>query len=89
MCGIAGLVSLTPFDMSILKRMTDSMTHRGPDDSGYELIQSKNFFTGLGQRRLSIIDLSSFGHQPMTNEDKSIWITFNGEIYNYLELKDD
>lgn len=89
MCGIAGLVSTKIFDLSVLKNMTDSMTHRGPDDAGYEILHSKNYFAGLGQRRLSIIDLSEQGHQPMTNEDSSLWITFNGEIYNYLELKQD
>ncbi len=89
MCGIAGIVSLNPIDKNILVKMTDSMSHRGPDDAGYEIIKSSHYFAGLGQRRLSIIDLSILGHQPMTNEDKSVWITFNGEIYNYPELKDD
>jgi asparagine synthase (glutamine-hydrolysing) len=89
MCGIAGIISKNQFSDQLLRNMTDSLIHRGPDDSGYEIIKSENFFTGLGQRRLSIIDLSAQGHQPMTNEDYSVWITFNGEIYNYLDLRDD
>ena len=63
--------------------MTNIMSHRGPDDEGIYV----DDMAGLGQRRLSIIDLGS-GHQPMCNEDASLWITFNGEIYNYQELRD-
>jgi asparagine synthase (glutamine-hydrolysing) len=62
------------------------MNHRGPDDEGYYINPDGNI--GFGHRRLSIIDLSSCGHQPMSNEDNTIWITYNGEIYNYLELKE-
>ena len=65
--------------------MTRTLSHRGPDDEG--LYVSGNL--GLGHRRLSIIDLSSRGHQPMSNEDESIWITYNGEIYNHLSLRQD
>ena len=87
MCGIAGM--MTPgrlFDgaQPLLKRMTRTMYHRGPDGEGYFLDQH----TGLGHRRLSIIDLDA-GKQPMCNEDESIWVTFNGEIYNYLNLRKD
>ena len=67
-----------------LKRATDAMAHRGPDDEGFHLDGA----LGLGNRRLSIIDLPG-GHQPIANEDESIWITFNGEIYNYRDLRPD
>jgi len=85
MCGIAGIYNLDqkPVKQEDLKKMTDLMIHRGPDDQGFYL---KNNL-GLGHRRLSIIDLSLAGHQPMSNQDKTIWIIHNGEIYNYLELK--
>ena len=62
--------------------MTDVIAHRGPDDYGYHLRPR----VGLGHRRLSIVDLAG-GRQPLTNEDESIWIVFNGEIYNHLELR--
>lgn len=85
MCGIAGIIENNGKEVSgiILKRMTDSIAHRGPDDEG--IFVSKNI--GLGHRRLSILDISSAGHQPMPNKDRTLWITFNGEIYNYIELK--
>ena len=84
MCGIAGIVYVDgrPVDPMLLRRMTEVLTHRGPDDGGY-LIEDG---IGLGHRRLSIIDLSSAGHQPMSNEDGSVWITYNGEVYTYPEL---
>ena len=87
MCGIAGIYNLDgkPLEKRLLQKMADTMKHRGPDDEGYYL--DKNI--GFAHRRLSIIDLSPAGHQPMANEDKSIWIIHNGEIYNYLELKED
>jgi len=80
MCGICGFIGLD--DRELLRRMCDIMAHRGPDDSG-EYYQPG---VGLGHRRLSIIDLSA-GHQPMHNEDKTVWIVFNGEIYNFQELQ--
>ena len=85
MCGIAGIIEKhgSRVPAKTLKRMTDSIEHRGPDDEGFYL----NANVGLGHRRLSIIDVSSAGHQPMSANDKKIWITFNGEIYNYIELK--
>lgn len=86
MCGITGILYFDrdkKINENILIRMTDSLAHRGPDDRG---IYIKNNI-GLGFRRLSIIDLSSSGHQPMTNETGEIWIVFNGEIYNYIELR--
>jgi asparagine synthase (glutamine-hydrolysing) len=84
MCGIAGLFNLdgAPVAPGSLRGMIRMLGHRGPDDTG---IYSRNG-VGLAHARLSIIDLAS-GHQPMCNEDSSIWITFNGEIFNYLELK--
>lgn len=86
MCGIAGLFyrENQPVDSGVLSRMTQRLAHRGPDDEGME--QGK--FWGLGHRRLSILGLST-GHQPMTNEDRSIWVAFNGEIYNHLDLRCD
>ncbi|WP_094226526.1 asparagine synthase (glutamine-hydrolyzing) [Methanolobus psychrotolerans] len=80
MCGICGVFGLN--DMSLIRRMSDQLVHRGPDDYGFY----SDEFVMLGHRRLSIIDLSS-GKQPIHNEDESIWITFNGEIYNYLPLR--
>jgi asparagine synthase (glutamine-hydrolysing) len=91
MCGITGIIKQKKFELLELKHITDSLTHRGPDDAGYDIFNSNShsYFCGLGQRRLSIVDLSQAGHQPMCNEDKRYWITFNGEIYNHLELKQD
>src|SRR5262249_16519015 len=85
MCGLAGIFEFDPAarpDRRLLERMTDLVAHRGPDDSGY----LENGPAALGHRRLSIIDLSAAGHQPMANDDASIWIAYNGECYNYLEL---
>ncbi|MEW5693439.1 MAG: asparagine synthase (glutamine-hydrolyzing) [Candidatus Hydrogenedentota bacterium] len=86
MCGICGIVHFNdkPINVEIVSKMTDVMKHRGPDDRGIYLFDKIAF----GHRRLSIIGLST-GHQPMSNEDDSIWITYNGELYNYLELKDE
>jgi asparagine synthase (glutamine-hydrolysing) len=85
MCGIAGIIHFDnqPASETMLRRMADIMRHRGPDDDGFFIDGS----IGLGHRRLSIIDLSPNGHQPMTNEDGTVWITFNGEIYNYKNIK--
>ncbi|MFH0892337.1 MAG: asparagine synthase (glutamine-hydrolyzing) [Candidatus Falkowbacteria bacterium] len=81
MCGIAGFFGQG--DKNDLERMTRTMNYRGPNDEGFFMGDN----VGLGQRRLSIIDLSPGGHQPLANEDESLWIILNGEIYNYLELK--
>ena len=122
MCGITGIFNFNnePVSISMLKKMTDALRHRGPDDEGYTLIHSKNGFCKqligndsadefkdvfenitnqnnltdkfdlvFGHRRLSIIDLSSSGHQPMSNEDETLWLAYNGEVYNYVELKDE
>lgn len=86
MCGIAGFIDFTnSSSQEVLVNMTDSLIHRGPDGSGYEFIQTPTSSIGLGHRRLSIVDLSETGHQPMKFEHW--WITFNGEIYNYKEIK--
>lgn len=84
MCGICGIVNLSegaPPDISILRRMMGRLRHRGPDSSGYYCDKQ----VALGHTRLSIIDLAT-GAQPLSNEDDSVWITFNGEIFNYVEL---
>lgn len=88
MCGICGYVSDKYSDDSILKKMNDSILHRGPDDEGVYVVKRDKQFVGLAQRRLSIIDLSPAGHQPMFSRDKNIALVFNGEIYNYRELRD-
>ncbi|HEV7861017.1 MAG TPA: asparagine synthase (glutamine-hydrolyzing) [Pyrinomonadaceae bacterium] len=85
MCGICGSVNLR--DDGHLARMTDSLAHRGPDDRGVDFFPAER--VGLGHRRLSIIDLSAAGHQPMSNADESLWIVFNGEIYNFLDLRSE
>ena len=84
MCGIVGIVSTnsSPVDEALLGRMCNAIRHRGPDDDGFYV----NGPVGLGMRRLSIIDLKS-GQQPIHNQDRTAWIVFNGEIYNYLELR--
>jgi asparagine synthase (glutamine-hydrolysing) len=86
MCGIAGLVNFG--DRQILARMTHVQAHRGPNDSGlWERRFSDGSYIGLGSRRLAILDLSADGHMPMCSEDGTVWITFNGEIYNFAELR--
>ena len=84
MCGIVGIVRNDgkPVDEQLLTRMCNAIRHRGPDDDGFYL----NGSVGLGMRRLAIIDLKG-GAQPIHNQDRSSWIVFNGEIYNYLELR--
>src|SRR5262245_12171326 len=84
MCGIAGLLSLSdkPVFAEEVVAMCDAMVHRGPDDAGYH----NEDRVALGMRRLSIIDLAT-GHQPVHNEDKTVWVVFNGEIYNFKSLR--
>ena len=87
MCGICGKIDFTGKTVSenLLRSMTDSFAYRGPDDEGF-------FFdgpVGLGHRRLSIIDLSPAGRQPMSNEDESLWLVFNGEIYDFAQTRKD
>jgi asparagine synthase (glutamine-hydrolysing) len=86
MCGIIGQVNIEgPIDKPVFERMLKALVHRGPDGSGMKFFNDSK--AALGHTRLSIIDLSDAGSQPMTNEDGSIWLTFNGEIYNYVELR--
>jgi asparagine synthase (glutamine-hydrolysing) len=114
MCGIAGIYSFKgKIENNLIKKMTDTLMHRGPDDEGFLAINTEtNEMTPLagpdskvagqrietfhrsvnlvfGHRRLSIIDISPSGHQPMSNRDRTIWIVYNGEIYNYLELREE
>ena len=85
MCGIAGIINTDgrPVDPALVARMTGSIVHRGPDDEGC-LVEGP---VGLGSRRLSILDLSPAGHMPMSSEDGSLTIAYNGEVYNFVELR--
>jgi len=90
MCGICGIVDNSAkafINEERLRRMCGAMRHRGPDDEGVYIDKAHNPSVGLGHRRLSIIDLSAAGHQPMANESGTVWIACNGEVYNYKELK--
>src|SRR5215831_15205827 len=85
MCGISGIFEFDQartIDRDVVHRMNNTLRHRGPDDEGIFVGPG----IGLGHRRLSIIDLAG-GHQPMSNEDGTIWVLLNGEIYNYPELR--
>jgi len=88
MCGITGFFNRSSeLQLDLLKQMTDVISHRGPDDSGYELSHFLGTQIGLGQRRLSILDLSPAGHQPM---EKGDWqIVYNGEIYNFQAIRSE
>ena len=85
MCGIAGILNLdgAPVSQAVLKKMTDAIAHRGPDGEGHYT----DGYMGLGHRRLAIIDLSSAGHQPMISRDNGMVLSYNGEVYNYKELR--
>ena len=88
MCGIAGILDpeggVAPPDV---QQMADALAHRGPDDDGlWEHQTADGGYVGLGSARLAIIDRSPAGHMPMTNEDGSVWLTYNGEIYNFRDL---
>jgi asparagine synthase (glutamine-hydrolysing) len=86
MCGISGLANCG--DRDVLGRMTRVQAHRGPDDFGlWDRRFPDGSYVGLGSRRLAILDLSADGHMPMCNEDRTVWITYNGEIYNFAELR--
>ena len=86
MCGISGVANCG--DRETLARMTQVQAHRGPDDSGlWDRRFPDGSYIGLGSRRLAILDLSAVGHMPMCNEDGKVWITYNGEIYNFAELR--
>ena len=103
MCGIIGVISKKSLKVSTIKKMNDAIAHRGPDGEGFffagdvindihlekiDTATSKNLNVAFGHKRLSIIDLSRQGHQPMSYIDR-YWITYNGEIYNYIELKEE
>lgn len=85
MCGVVGVFNLNgePVSPVVLRKMTDAIAHRGPDGEGFYI----DSFVGLGHRRLAIIDLSPAGHQPMATEDGNFVITYNGEVYNFQELR--
>lgn len=90
MCGICGFLSKREIALEQLKVMNDTMYHRGPDDGGAEIYPFGDGYTlGLAQRRLAIMDLSPLGHQPMHAPDQSVSVVFNGEIYNFPELKEE
>src|ERR1700694_4507198 len=87
MCGIAGMVQTHPdgaVDTALIHAMCEAIVYRGPDDEGIFVKDG----VGMGMRRLSIIDLAG-GHQPVFNGDRSVWVVFNGEIYNFLELRQE
>lgn len=103
MCGVVVLykMSATPFDARLLQTMTHTLSHRGPDDAGFCFVgpqitkvwqqdiawQTQAPGVAMGHRRLSILDLSASGHQPFVSQDQRYWMVYNGEIYNYLELR--
>ena len=90
MCGIAGILGFSdafPVDEALVRAMSDTMTHRGPDDAG--ALHRPAERVALGHRRLSIVDLSEAGRQPMSNEDGTVWITYNGEVYNHAALREE
>ena len=90
MCGICGLLQLPgkqPISLDVLGRMSALISHRGPDDSGTYVSPDQS--VGLSNRRLAIIDPSDSGRQPFSNEDSTIWVVYNGETYNYVEIRND
>lgn len=87
MCGICGFISKREISVEKLVEMNNTMYHRGPNDSGEIIMQREGYSVGLAHRRLSILDLSVAGHQPMNSKDDMVTIVFNGEIYNFNELK--
>ncbi len=90
MCGIYGYISFgAPGDTQTLPRMSAALRHRGPDDDGEIVCRDGDIWVGLGHQRLSIIDLTEAAKQPLCNEDRSVWVTCNGEIYNFRELREE
>lgn len=88
MCGICGFVSRKRITIDELKKMNETMYHRGPDDHGEEIYTaSEGYSVGFAQRRLSILDLSELGHQPMHSANRQVSVVYNGEIYNFNEIK--
>lgn len=90
MCGICGFVSKREISLTQLKEMNDTMYHRGPDDSGEEIYELPGGYrAGFAQRRLAIMDLSALGHQPMHSDNGRVSVVFNGEIYNFQEIREE
>ena len=90
MCGICGYYRKKHIDYDIFHKMNDSLKHRGPDDEGiWQSDAANGFCVGLAQRRLSILDLSANGHQPMLSDDGNYIISYNGEVYNFTEIRDE
>jgi len=88
MCGLSGFIDTKRnCDIKILKEMTNALIHRGPDAEGFFFEENKNSIIGLGHRRLSILDLSKNGNQPLRFNNNII--IYNGEIYNFLEIKEE
>jgi len=88
MCGIVGFCDCNnKVDRNVLISMRDALSHRGPDDKGEYIDEKSNI--GLGHRRLSILDVSTLGHQPMSNDKGTIWVTYNGELYNFKEIRQE
>jgi asparagine synthase (glutamine-hydrolysing) len=90
MCGICGILATSDSfacDEQVVTAMRDTMPHRGPDDAGSWADPAAR--VALGHRRLSIVDLSPAGHNPMPNEDGTVWITYNGEVYNHRALRSE
>ncbi|MEZ4793281.1 MAG: hypothetical protein R2783_07420 [Gelidibacter sp.] len=89
MCGIAGYIMFSGFvkDTTIIQKMTETLYHRGPDDAGTKLFGHSDYELALGQRRLSILDLTESGHQPMNY--KHLWTVYNGEVYNFKDIRDE
>jgi len=87
MCGICGYITKRKMDPFVVNKMVESIRYRGPNDQGVEHFNIDGLNFGLGHSRLSILDISHRGHQPMLNEDKNLVITYNGEIYNFIELR--
>ncbi|MGC2549374.1 MAG: hypothetical protein WA437_03890, partial [Candidatus Sulfotelmatobacter sp.] len=96
MCGIVGIIGLrAPVSAELLVRATGSLAHRGPDDSGTVILHDfageqadLEIEIGLGNRRLAILDLSPLGHQPMNDPATGNWIVYNGEVYNFREVRE-
>src|SRR5580692_7564134 len=93
MCGIFGIVARNArLSADVLERATASLAHRGPDDSGTVIVRDtapEPVEIGLGNRRLAILDLSPLGHQPMNDPETGNWIVYNGEIYNFRDVRQD
>ena len=96
MCGIVGIIGLrASVPAELLERATRSLAHRGPDDSGTVILHDfageqadQEIEIGLGNRRLAILDLSPLGHQPMNDPATGNWIVYNGEVYNFREVRE-